>query len=88
MKGDFSFVLYNSENKHYFCARDPLGIKSLYFTKTAKDYKFSSNINDLLKLASVQKKPNLKSIRTILHERTIDYSDTMYENKGSKNKEK
>ncbi|MDM5263036.1 asparagine synthase-related protein [Sulfurovum sp. XTW-4] len=77
--GDFSFVLYDSENKYYFCARDPLGVKSLYFTKTEDGYKFSSNIDELLNLPHMQKKPNLKSMRTMLYQRTVDYTDTMYE---------
>ena len=79
LNGDFSFVLYDSAQKYYFCARDPLGIKSLYFTKTEEGYNFASNINELLNLPNVQKRPNLKSMRTMLYHRTVDYTDTMYE---------
>ncbi len=79
LDGDFAFVLYDSEKRHYFCARDPLGVKSLYFTKTEAGYRFSSNIDDLLTLPNAPKKPNLKSMRTMLYQRTVDYTDTMYE---------
>ena len=79
LNGDFAFVLYDSEKKYYFCARDPLGVKSLYFTKTEEGYKFSSNMDDLLNLPGVLKKPNLKSMGTMLYQRTVDYTDTMYE---------
>lgn len=79
LDGDFSFVLYDFEKKYYFCARDPLGIKALYFTKIEDGYKFSSDIDDLLTFPNVQKKPNLKSMRTMLYKGTVDYTDTMYE---------
>jgi asparagine synthase (glutamine-hydrolysing) len=79
LDGDFSFVIYDSEKKHYFCARDPLGVKSLYFIKTEEGYKFSSNIDDLFSFSNVLKKPNLKSMRTMLYHRMVDYTDTMYE---------
>ena len=79
LDGYFSFVLYDAENKSYFCARDPLGIKSLYYMKIEEGYRFSSNIEQLLALPGVDKKPNLKSMRTMLYERTVDYTDTMYE---------
>jgi asparagine synthase (glutamine-hydrolysing) len=79
LNGDFSFVIYDSKEKYYFCARDPLGVKALYFTKTEEGYRFSDNINELLNFSDVLKKPNLKSMRTMLYQRTVDYTDTMYE---------
>jgi asparagine synthase (glutamine-hydrolysing) len=79
LDGDFAFVIYDSVNKHYFCARDPLGVKALYFTKTQTGYQFSSNIDELLNLPHVQKMPNLKSMRTMLYNGAVDYTDTMYE---------
>ncbi|UPT77275.1 asparagine synthase-related protein [Sulfurovum sp. XGS-02] len=79
LDGEFAVVIYDSEKKHYFCARDPLGVKSLYFTKINGEYKFSSNIDELLNFPHVLKKPNLKSMRTMLYHRTVDYTATMYE---------
>ncbi len=79
LDGEFAFALYDAQKKIYFCARDPLGVKALYFTKIEEEYKFSSNIEDLLKLQNIQKKPNLRSMKTMLYQRTVDYTDTMYE---------
>jgi len=80
MDGDFAFVLFDTQNNSYFCARDPLGIKAFYFTKINESYHFSSDIGDLLTLPSVTKKPNLRAMRTMIHNlRTVDYRETMYE---------
>ena len=79
LNGDFAFALYESEKKYIFCARDPLGVISLYYTKTESGYKFSSNIDELLEQSGVHKKPNLKSMHTMLHSHSVDYNETMYE---------
>ena len=79
LDGEFAFALYDAEKKHYFAARDPLGVKALYYTKIADTYYFSSNIDALLNIYNVVKKTNLTSMHTMLYQRTVDYSDTMYE---------
>lgn len=79
LNGEFSFVLFDSMNDIYFCARDPLGIQPLYYTKIEKEYKFSSTIEELLNHPEVIKKPNLKTMSTALNQHTIEYEDTMYE---------
>ncbi len=79
LDGEFAFALYDAKNKKYFCARDPLGIKALYYTKSEEDYKFSSNIDELLNLPNILKKPNLKSMKIMLYHGVVDYTDTMYE---------
>lgn len=33
LDGEYAFVIYNSENNTYFSARDPMGIKPLYYAK-------------------------------------------------------
>ena len=78
LNGDFAFALYEAASDSYFGARDPLGIKSLYFTKTKAGYQFAANVSDLLKLPTVIKKANRKSMRTMLQQRTVDYTETMY----------
>jgi asparagine synthase (glutamine-hydrolysing) len=79
MDGSFAFALYDSVNDHTFCARDPIGIKELYYVKTKEGYCFSSNIDELLVLPSVIKKPNLHSMSTMMKCFAVDYHDTMYE---------
>ena len=79
LKGTFSFALRDSETGDIFCARDPLGIASFYYTKTQEGYRFASEIETLLELPFVSKKPNLRSMHTMMQCYAVDYHDTMYE---------
>ena len=79
LKGAFSFALHDSKSGEFFCARDPLGIASLYYTKTQDGYHFASEIETLLALPCITKKPNLRSMQTMMQCFAVDYHDTMYE---------
>jgi len=65
-----------------FALRDPIGIESIYFTKKEKGYLFSKKIDDLFRISKLFPKPNLKSLKSMLYHRTVDYFDTMYEGVG------
>lgn len=80
LKGEFSFALFDPNTKSYFCARDPLGVKPLYYTKVNEKYHFSSTIEDLLKLPSVHNIPNLDAMKSMLSQRRVNYEETMYKN--------
>lgn len=67
------------ENATVFARRDPLGIKALYYTKTSNGYRFSSQLNTLLALPSVVKKPNLHAMTTMMQGFAVGYEETMYE---------
>jgi asparagine synthase (glutamine-hydrolysing) len=60
-------------------SRDPLGVKELYYIKTEKGYCFSSNIGDFFEVYGLKKRPNLRSMRTIMQCFAVDYHETMYE---------
>ena len=77
VEGSFAFAL--QENEEIFCARDPLGIIPLYYVQTDDGYRFASDIEALLLLPSVKKKPNLRAMRTIMQCFAVDYHETMYE---------
>ena len=79
IEGEFSFALYDQKNDIYLAARDPLGVKTLYYTKTQNRYRFSNDISELLALPTVEKKPNLASMRTMLECQAVDHNETMYE---------
>ena len=66
-------------NGNFTYSRDPLGLKSLYYTHTREGYLFSSDIGTLLSLPFIAKKPNLRSMRTMMQCFAADYHDTMYE---------
>lgn len=78
INGDFAFAFYNNTTDELFAARDPLGIKALYYTVMEGEYCFSENIDELFQLSGIEKKPNIKSIYTLLNQRAVDYEETMY----------
>nr|VFK25792.1 MAG: asparagine synthase (glutamine-hydrolysing) [Candidatus Kentron sp. MB] len=53
LHGMFAFAIWDRKTKHLFLARDRLGIKPLYFTKTARCLRFSSNTAALLAMGDV-----------------------------------
>ena len=79
VEGEFSFALYDRNQDTYLAARDPLGIKPLYYTKTQSGYRFSMDIGELLALPSVKTKPRIESMRTMLECQAVEHHDTMYE---------
>ena len=46
--GDFSFVIWDQNEKYMFCARDRIGIKPLYYIKNNKHFIFASDIKTLI----------------------------------------
>ena len=77
INGDFAFALHDSRRDEIFAARDPLGIKALYYTQYEGAYHFSDNIDELFALG-IEKKPNITSIQTLLDQKAVDYEETMY----------
>ena len=53
LRGMFAFLIWDSKTKQVFGARDPFGIKPLYYTASAKGIAFSSEKKSLLELADV-----------------------------------
>ncbi|ETR70355.1 MAG: Asparagine synthetase (glutamine-hydrolyzing) [Candidatus Magnetoglobus multicellularis str. Araruama] len=46
--GMFAFAIYNRKNDQLFLARDRLGIKPLYYSKTSRFFRFASSLPALL----------------------------------------
>lgn len=44
LRGMYSFVFYDRRDKTLFCAKDPFGVKSLYYTMTDDCFLFASEI--------------------------------------------
>jgi len=57
--GDFSFCIWDSDRRKLFGARDPLGIKQLYFLHRGAKFLFANTIASLL--AAFEDKPPLNS---------------------------
>lgn len=58
LNGIFSFAFFDSKTETLLIARDPVGVKPLYYTRTASAFYFSSEIKSLLPL--LPGKPRLR----------------------------
>ncbi|HEO99073.1 MAG: hypothetical protein JW682_05135 [Campylobacterales bacterium] len=77
--GDFAFALYDEKRECFFCARDPLGIKPLYYTEKENQYYFANDLDELFRKSKTVKHPNKEMIRSLLHQNGVAYEATMYE---------
>jgi len=77
--GMFAFVIYDSENKSLFLARDRVGIKPLYyyFDKKNKKIMFSSEIPPLLR-HEIDISPNKKIIKDFLLYNITDHTEETF----------
>ncbi|MEY2880818.1 MAG: hypothetical protein RLZZ15_3198 [Verrucomicrobiota bacterium] len=51
--GDFAFALWDPRRRRIFCARDPMGVRSLHYFADARGFAFSTEIKALLTLPAV-----------------------------------
>lgn len=80
LRGMFAVAVYDSLRRRMVMARDPLGMKPLYFWFDAKELVFASQLPTLLRAPRVPKAPNLRMISTYLSTiRTVLGLDTMFE---------
>ncbi len=66
LQGMFAFAIYNSDTRELFLARDPLGIKPLYYTRTRSHWLFASQLDAILQHPSVPRDIDLESIHLFL----------------------
>ncbi len=56
--GDFAFVIFNTQNGEFFGARDPLGVRPLFYTRLQNTFIFASELR--LVLAALDVKPEIR----------------------------
>lgn len=77
-RGMFALAFYDARSRSLLLARDPLGIKPLYVTRTGGQTAFASEVRPLLRLPGFTPRPDLvtlsaylTTIRTTLGRRTL-----------------
>lgn len=75
-QGMFACAIFDTLSKKWILAKDPFGIKPLYFQRTSKWFAFSSEIKPLLKF----KRPNLKreELAGYLQRRFVSGENTLF----------
>jgi len=78
LEGDFAFVLEDPVQKSCYAVRDPLGLRPLYYTYWQNRYRFASDIETLLRLPGISKRPDRHAMKQFLDHGAIDYERTFY----------
>ncbi|MBN8820490.1 MULTISPECIES: asparagine synthetase B [unclassified Spirosoma] len=83
LNADFATALWDERNQQLICARDPLGVKPLYYThQPGRFFAFASEIKALLALQEVYVKPNRRKFKEYLTWSTVYVpytNETFYE---------
>ncbi|WP_263840171.1 asparagine synthase (glutamine-hydrolyzing) [Salinibacter sp.] len=64
--GDYAFAIWDGRNNRLFCARDPMGVKPFYYSKSSTSFAFASETRSLLTLPSVSNRVNRRHVFAFL----------------------
>jgi asparagine synthase (glutamine-hydrolysing) len=70
LNGMFAYAIWDARRGELHLARDPFGVKPLFYTKQAGTFLFGSEIKSLLQHPAVRRQPNLQALHDFL---TFDY---------------
>lgn len=76
--GDFAFVIWDGRRRHLYCARDPLGIRPLYYYSDGRTFLCGSELRQLLGVPGVPRQPNEGMLGEYLSDRITDREETLY----------
>jgi asparagine synthase (glutamine-hydrolysing) len=79
LEGMFCFALWNTRTRELTLARDWLGQKSLFWTRTTDGFAFASEIKALLALPGVQRRLNLNTLSHYMSLRFLPGDETFFE---------
>jgi asparagine synthase (glutamine-hydrolysing) len=79
LRGMFAFAVWDERQKRLFLARDPVGIKPLYWTKSAGRLLFASEIKALLRDPTVPRRVNQEGLHHYLTYLYVPAPQTMFE---------
>jgi asparagine synthase (glutamine-hydrolysing) len=55
LKGDFALAIWDQHRRELICARDPMGVKNLFYAKTAEGFAFASEIRGIIALSGADR---------------------------------
>jgi asparagine synthase (glutamine-hydrolysing) len=77
--GDFAFVIWDGVRKRLYCARDPLGVKPLYYHLDAKSFVCASEMQALLLEPEFPVEPNEGMAAEIICVKVLDPEETLFD---------
>lgn len=80
LRGMFTFVLYDKNNKEMFGARDHFGIKPFYYYKLEDNFMFASEIKSFLENPNFRKELNEKVLSEYLRFNYVPSDETFFKN--------
>ena len=78
--GMFAFAIHDQKRREVFLARDPLGIKPLYYYATAGAFLFASEIKAFLNCAAFKRELNEDALNEYLLYRSLAGNTTLFRN--------
>ncbi len=79
LQGMFAFAIWDERQKTFFCARDRVGIKPLYYADTGKAFIFGSEIKALLVDPDIRRDIDLQAIDNFLAYTYIPGERTLFQ---------
>ncbi len=80
LNGMYSLALWDGRKGKLILARDPFGIKPLFYTTTGEGFWFASEIKALLEVDGVERKPSLEALYHFLSYDYVPDALTPFEN--------
>jgi asparagine synthase (glutamine-hydrolysing) len=78
LKGMFAFAIWDEPRRRLFMARDRLGKKPLFYTKTPGSFIFASSIKAILENPEVSASPNFRAIDDFLTYQYVPSPETAF----------
>lgn len=79
LRGMFAIAVWDNVEKTVFCARDPFGIKPLYYTVADGEFIFGSEIKAMLEHPAVNPRVNPRALRPYLSFQYSSTSETFFD---------
>ncbi len=78
LEGIFAFALWNETDNELILARDPFGVKSVYYTTAENSFVFSSSLKGFLSLDGFKKEFNEEILASYLCFNSVATSETFF----------